>query len=83
VGWGGESEGKGKTQWLGQRQFNRTTKGEENNYNNANKKNMHSTIFSPPYAQCAPEQQLPSPSQLPHLNTEHDITWYQILRLFG
>jgi len=59
VGWGGESEGKGKTCGLGYKQFNRTAKGEENNKNNTDKNNTQHTIFSPLDAQLAPELQIP------------------------
>jgi len=43
---------------------------------------IHNAIFSMSDAQLLLKQQLPSLSQLPHLNTEHNITWYQISCLF-
>ena len=55
VGWGGESEGKGQTHGLGWKQVNKIAKGEENNNNNMDKKNIQHATFSPHDAQIAPE----------------------------
>jgi len=41
--------------WVGIKQFNRTTKGEEYNNNNTDKKNIQHAMFSPPYTQLPPE----------------------------
>ena len=58
---------RGKTHGLAQRQFNRTAKGEENNNNNTDKKNIQSAIFSPLNAQPAPEQKITLPQPAPPL----------------
>jgi len=51
--------------------------------NNTDKKHIQHAVFSPPDAQLAPEEQKSFLQPAPHLNTEHDVTWYRMSHLIG
>jgi len=51
--------------------------------NNTDKKHIEHATLSPPNAPLAPEQQMPLLQPAPHLNTEHDATWYRTAHLIG
>jgi len=57
VRWGGESEEKGKARGLGQRQFDRTAKEENNNNKNSDEKSIQSKKYTVQFS----HHQMPSP----------------------
>jgi len=61
---------KRQNSWVGIKQFNRTAKVEENN--NTHKKDIQHAMFSP--LSFLLSSKSPCSSQLPYLNTKHDVT---------
>jgi len=58
------------------------SKEEENNNNNSDKKNIQHAMFYLIHSLLLSSKS-PYFSQLPHLSTKHEITWYRISHLTG
>jgi len=83
VGWGGESQGKGKNSWAGIKNI-LTEQQREKKIT----RKLSMTTYRVQFSHRLMLSSLPSSKslcsgQLPNLNTEHDIIWYRISHLIG
>jgi len=81
VGWGGESEGKGKL--VGWDKSNLTEQQRENNKKNTDKKNIQCQFSHCLMLSSLLSSKSPYFSQLLYLNTEHGITCCRISHLIA